>query len=195
MPGPSTGPSRGGLRGPLVEGQHVPAARGVSHGRWGGRQNMSGRFTVMEKDQQRSIHWSNLGPRGTEVWTGPDTVESAALVMTNTSGHAYCGWTEWLSRKTEQQDSDPLTDVDLCLLCQQQVTAILQQRKQLIVNAVSPISHSTTFSNIQLQPWSIVKCKCSLFTGRCSSVMSNIEPTVPSSCSWTISSIVSSSMP
>lgn len=60
--------------------------------------------------------------------------------LSHTPDHAHCGWIEWLSRKTEQQDSDPLKYVDLCLLCQQ-----------------------LTSAKEQLQPWSLVKCKCSLF--------------------------------
>lgn len=68
MPGPSTGPSRGGLRGPLVEGQHVPAVRGSPRGGGG---------TKHEHCDQCRPHYSH-GKRPTAL---------NLLIKFRTSGH------------------------------------------------------------------------------------------------------------
>lgn len=93
-PGPPDRPLQRWAQEAAGGGETCAGCEGVSRGRWRNK-NRSGCLTVMEKQDQSSIYWSNLGPQGMKVWTGPDTLESAALVTNNchTHTHTHCGWT------------------------------------------------------------------------------------------------------
>lgn len=117
MPGPSTGPSRGGLSGLLVDGATCWFC-GVLP--WGvGEQNTnvttSGEALRSHGKKNNSvdllIEFRTSGHQGLN-WARHSGVSSVSHdPLSHTSGHDHCGWTEWLSWKTEQQGSDLLGDV------------------------------------------------------------------------------------
>lgn len=182
MPGPSTGPSRGGLRGPLVEGKHVLLAARGSPGGGGGTKHereLCSHGKKRPREFNPLIKFRSSGHGGPD-WarhSGVSNVSHEWLSYTHT--HRVRSRIMWLDRVTQQKDGLGRWSSDRCgFVCPISTSNRFYSQlvqwfclffarnmiRKLLINTFHPIPLSNTFSNIQLQPWSLLKCKYPCFT-------------------------------